>query len=109
MVSTSGEYTLGRVRAAKNYVNGHPHYVLGLDLGQAHDFTALAVLQRKLKPAGPPYNVRTRINSDLYGSEWGMEERRAVENHYLVRHLGRPPLRTSYTDIADGVIERIRA
>jgi hypothetical protein len=32
-----------------------------------------------------------------------------VDNVYLVRHLGRPPLRTPYTEIVDGVVDRIKA
>ena len=37
------------------------------------------------------------------------ETRQEVDNKYLVRHLGRPPLRTPYTEIAEGVLERIKA
>jgi hypothetical protein len=32
-----------------------------------------------------------------------------VENVYRVRQLGRPPLRTPYTEVAEGVLQRIQA
>jgi hypothetical protein len=85
---------------AKNYRRGHPHYVLGLDLGQANDYTALAVTERVVKPVGAPY-------THPRGSDY--ERRQNVENHYHVRHLGRPPLRTPYTEVVDGVVARIKA
>src|SRR5262245_27678302 len=51
-------------------------YVVGLDLGQAHDFTALAVLQR------PPFDPKA--------------EEPPI---YMLRHLDRYPLGTPYTEI----------
>lgn len=48
-------------------------YFMGLDLGQAKDFTALAIIER---PAGIPFR-------------------------YHIRGLKRFPLKTSYTDIAE--------
>jgi len=95
---------------ADNYERGQPHYILGLDLGQASDYTALAVVERRMKNVGWPYVVTTRVNDpDLRGSQLVRQRRQDVENQYLVRHLGRPPLRTSYTDVVEGVIARIRA
>jgi hypothetical protein len=68
-------------------------FFLGLDLGQAHDPSALSVLERRevfeiLGPAialgGAPYV-------------------RFVESTYVVRRLDRFPLRTSYTQICQSV------
>jgi hypothetical protein len=60
-----------------------PDYVLGLDLGQAADYTALAVAERTYHPdpggKGPP------------------------QAHYGVRHLKRWPLGTPYTTIVPDV------
>jgi hypothetical protein len=57
-----------------------PTYFTGLDLGQAHEFTALAVLKRTLvgepKPAHPPQRL------------------------YAVRHLHRFSLGTPYSEMA---------
>lgn len=58
-------------------------YVLGLDVGQAQDFTALSVLEREARPSG-------RKDAEL-GEDW--------EDHYTVVHLERPPLKTAYPDI----------
>ena len=52
-----------------------PRYILGLDLGEAQDFTAIAILEQ-----GRPLGAR--------------------HAHYKVRHLERPPLGTSYPAIA---------
>ena len=54
-------------------------YLIGLDLGQASDFTALAVLQRR----GP---------ADA-----------SAKPDYALRHLRRFPLGTAYTDIVPAV------
>ena len=53
-------------------------FYVGLDLGQSADFTALAVVQ-----AGEDKELR-------------------------LRHLERYPLRTPYTEIADGVVRLVR-
>src|SRR5262245_59008913 len=55
-------------------------YVVGLDLGQAHDFTALAVLQR---PRFDPKSTEPPI--------------------YMLRHLERYQLGTPYTTIVPAV------
>src|SRR5262245_7544344 len=56
-----------------------PDYVLGLDLGQAQDYSALAVLERQRRP--------------------DPRDPKATENHYAVRHLKRWTLGTRYTAI----------
>jgi hypothetical protein len=56
-------------------------YFVGLDLGQSADFTALAVVQ----------TVR------------GANAEGKLEKRLHLRHLERYPLRTPYTEIADGV------
>jgi hypothetical protein len=61
----------------------HPTtYYVGLDLGQAQDYTALAVIQKV-----PTYDPQTgKHSSELH-----------------LKHLERYPLKTPYTDIADQV------
>ena len=58
-------------------------YLAGLDLGQASDYTALAILERTLPNHG--------INSN--------------EKFFAVRHLERFPLGTSYPTICDRVVD----
>jgi hypothetical protein len=84
-----------------------PHYVIGLDLGQASDYTALCVMDRHVQKVGEPYMHR------YYGGAWQSEElaelRTTAKHVMTVRYLDRPPLRTSYTRIVDGVLDRINA
>jgi hypothetical protein len=104
-------YIRGRdTHVAQNYKRGLPHYVVGLDLGQASDYTAICVMDRQLKPVGKPENTYERRNlPDLSGSEKVAVWKQQVENVMTVRYLDRPPLRTSYTKIVDGVLDRIVA
>jgi hypothetical protein len=66
----------------------HGDYFIGLDLGQACDHSALAILQRTWK-AHPRYPDRTA-------------------SHYVVRHLRRWPLETSYTVVAADLASLVR-
>ena len=60
-------------------------FVTGLDLGQARDFTAIAVLERtEVPPIDPALKA---------------------ENHYAVRHLERRPLGTAYTSVCDYLVK----
>ena len=58
-------------------------YSVGLDLGQSSDFTAIAVVQ-SLNEVDEEGNTQQRLH---------------------IRHLERYPLRTSYTDVAEGVVK----
>lgn len=62
-----------------------PEYILGLDLGQSADFSALAVLERAWKP----------VEADQ------------DETHYALRHLYRWPLKTPYPQIIADVAELV--
>jgi hypothetical protein len=57
-------------------------FVTGLDLGQAKDFSALAILERIPQPS---------INGE------------SSPDHYAIRHLERPPLGTSYPTVVNRV------
>ena len=64
--------------------NDKRRYVIGLDLGQAQDFTALAIIQQ------PPAIRETEEPEEII---------------YLLRHLQRFPLGTPYTEIVPAVAE----
>jgi hypothetical protein len=64
-------------------------YLTGLDLGQAQDHTALAVLERTKAP-DPDRPER-------------------CVNHYAVRHLQRFPPGTAYGDVAAALVKRFAA
>jgi hypothetical protein len=72
-----------------------PIRLLGVDLGQQQDYTALSVLERHYIPVGSPFNeepYRDEAGRMVYGA------RQPVEREYRVRHPERPELRTPYTD-----------
>lgn len=78
-------------------------YWVGADFGQASDYTAVAVLERVPIEVGETEVVR----------KTGLLRREKVRvptyDHELhLRYLSRPPLRTSYERIADGIVSRLR-
>jgi len=86
-------------------------YLAGLDLGQASDFTALAVLERTrpapLESRGETFQVR---------QTWSGIETVPVrpappkrERTYALRHLERFPLGTSYPSICARIVELFAA
>ena len=58
-------------------------FVLGLDLGQAHDYTAICILEC----------ITEKLN------EWTTDLQQKTTKFFHVRHLERPPLGTPYPDI----------
>jgi hypothetical protein len=66
---------------------------IGIDIGQRVDPTAIAVTELQWRPTPPDVLARTGI---------------PIEDHYLVRHIGRLKLGTSYPDIADRLAEIVR-
>src|SRR5262245_12677106 len=65
-------------------------WTLGLDLGQAADFTALAALERSWRPAPAPGDPGKRVT------------------HYALRYLRRWPLKTAYPDIVADVAALVK-
>jgi hypothetical protein len=65
-----------------------PDYLIGLDLGQARDYSALAVVERVWKS-----------DADCAGR---------LVSHYAIRHLRRWPLQTSYTAVAADLAGLVR-
>ena len=63
-------------------------YILGIDLGQAHDFTALTVLERGQRPTGRHKTITTASGAMRYPPE--------LEATYQVRHLERLSRGTPY-------------
>lgn len=63
-------------------------YILGVDLGQTNDYTALCILERREVETG-----RTRLETVLGGAP---KRVRVTEAHYAARHLERLPTGTPY-------------
>ena len=86
-------------------------YMASADFGQTTDYTAVAVTQRRLVPTGEKYNHEgRRWKGDPYhgGMVPFREARRDAEQHYDLIRLDRVQLRTSYTQIARGIVKLIR-
>jgi hypothetical protein len=67
-----------------------PEFLVGLDLGKSSDYTALAVVDRHVRPDPDDPAGRRRLA------------------HYAVRHLVRFPLKTPYVRIVADVAELLR-
>jgi hypothetical protein len=78
-------------------------YILGVDLGQAQDYTALCVLERSGHDTGK-VTVTHELRSVSYGSGERVGSKSpyqtitspVYENHYAARHLERLPIGTPY-------------
>jgi hypothetical protein len=74
-----------------------PLYILGVDLGQAQDFTALGVLERTQIDTGKVEVEHGPVSYSSYGGFHVQTTKTPVyENHYAARHLERLPIGTSY-------------
>jgi hypothetical protein len=88
---------------------GKLEYWMGLDVGQAADPSAVAVLKRVLEPIGEPFRTETWVNDwEAMGSKKVEVIRQPVRCVYHIVHLDRPPLRTPLPKIAEGVVDRLK-
>ncbi len=74
--------------------------IVGVDLGQQRDPTAICVVERGYVSAGPLYNARY-----WYKGREMHAAREPVALEYHVRHLERPALGTSYFDVVERILE----
>jgi hypothetical protein len=73
--------------------------IVGVDLGQQSDPTAICVVERGYVPRGKLYNARYWFKGrERYAA------REPVNVEYHVRHLERPPLGTSYVEVVERVV-----
>ncbi len=80
--------------------------VVGVDLGQTNDYTALCVTERAYVPVGRLVDGSYR---DHRAGRTVRAARQPVGVEYRVRHLERPPLGTPYPDVVERVIEVCKA
>ena len=88
---TSFPYLAERIPAKPSYIH-QPQYFVGLDLGQVHDPSAIAILERTC----------VVLDRSLVTYAWNTETRHAL------RYLERIPLGTPYPDLADHVHQLVR-
>ena len=86
-----------------------PSYLIGVDLGQAQDPSAIAVLERAERPTGRTERYASWVAafSGRAGSPY--RERAQTESVYLVRHLERLPLGTPYPAVVARTAAVLRA
>lgn len=84
-------------------ISNKPFYILGVDLGQTQDYTALGVLERTGHGTG-----KVTVTHEPISVSYGFGERAGskphfqtytspvYENHYAARHLERLPIGTPY-------------
>lgn len=78
-------------------------YLIGVDLGQTNDYTAVAVMQRGERDSG---YKRTRLTNWYTGN---LNTSPVMEGVYEVRHLERLPLGTPYPEQVERVSEIVAA
>ena len=81
-----------------------PVRLVGVDLGQQRDYTAISITERVLMPTGE-FNKEPYYSNFYGGTRWRSVEQGRPE--YRVRHLERPPLGTRYTEIVERVVELV--
>ena len=78
--------------------------IVGVDLGQQRDPTAIAVIERGYVPAGALFNARYwHRGREIHAA------REPVRLEYHVRHLERPPLGTSYVDVVERILKLLES
>ncbi len=76
-----------------------PLYILGVDLGQAQDYTALTVLERTEVATGRwEQDAAKTIAKSFWADTIRSYQRPVTENHYAARHLERLPTGTPYPE-----------
>jgi len=78
--------------------------IIGVDLGQQRDYTAISVIEREHVPTGAMYNDEYN-----YRGRWIYAARQPVRLEYRVRHLERPALGMPYPDQVARIIELVKA
>ncbi len=79
--------------------------LIGVDLGQQRDYTAISVTERAAVETGRQAR-EVRYNTSLGG--YFMAPVPEVVAEYRVRHLERPPLGTPYTHVVARVVELVK-
>jgi hypothetical protein len=78
--------------------------IIGVDLGQQRDYTAISVIEREHVPSGPMYN-----DEYYHRGRWVFGARQPVRLEYRVRHLERPALGTPYPEQVACIVELVKS
>lgn len=78
--------------------------LIGVDLGQQRDYTAISVVERVHVPHGELFNAEYHYRGrKVYAA------RQPVRLEYRLRHLERPALGTPYPDVVSRIVELVKA
>jgi hypothetical protein len=78
--------------------------IIGVDLGQQRDYTAISVIEREHVPVGPMYNDEYHHRGrQIFAA------RQPVRLEYRLRHLERPTLGTPYPEQVARIVELVKA
>jgi hypothetical protein len=80
--------------------------LIGVDLGQQRDYTAISVTERVPVPTGE--QVQDEYWDHQRGS-YALRMGEKVSLEYRIRHLERPALGTSYTKVVERIVELVKA
>lgn len=80
-------------------------YWVGLDCGQAHDYSAACVMERVHSPTGEQSTTVERDN--IFPFRKRRRSHTLTEERLHITSLGRAPLRTSYNRIASAVVSKL--
>jgi hypothetical protein len=78
--------------------------IVGIDLGQQREPTAICVVERGYVNDGALFNAH-----DFYRGRQIYSAREPVRLEYHVRHLERPALGTSYVDVVERILELLES
>ena len=81
-----------------------PIRIVGVDLGQQRDPTAIAIIERGYVPRGTLYNA-----DYWYKGREIYRAREPVKLEYHVRHLERPALGTPYVEVVERILELLKS
>ncbi len=82
-------------------------YWVGLDVGQANDPTAMSVTERVVIEPLAPTGEEIEAARRAFMLDMDPPSLPQPTHEYHVRYLDRPPLRTSYNSIVEGVVKRL--
>jgi hypothetical protein len=82
-----------------------PYRIVGVDLGQARDWTAISVIERHHVPSAPAFNEEHRTANGLPT----LRARQPLAVEYHLRHLERPALGTPYPDVVARIVALVKA
>lgn len=81
-----------------------PTPIVGVDLGQAQDYSAITIIEHTYVPVGAMH-----ASEEWVGSKREDVARQPVALEYHLRHLERPALGTPYPEVVERIVDLVKA